>query len=146
MLFWLAYAGIPMARFCGSRFAVLSREGRELGLAFAAALSVHVALVLWLMNVAAGQPGPMLLFWAGVVCTYALALLSMPRLRNWLGPRAWRILCEGAMQYIALVFAVDFIVEPLISHGLDKYPPSYLPFAIMLLSGTFLRLVAQIRR
>jgi hypothetical protein len=88
----------------------------------------------------------MLLFWAGVVCTYALALLSLPRLRSWLGPRAWRISCEGAMQYIALVFAVNFIVEPLKAKGPDKYPPSYLPFVIMLLGGAFLRLAALIRR
>jgi hypothetical protein len=146
LLFWPANAGGALTRFCGPRFAVLARHGREFGLAFAAALSVHVGLVLWLMDVAADQRAPTLLFWAGVVCTYALALLSVPRLRSWLGPRAWRISCEGAMQYIALVFAVDFIVEPLMVNGPDKYPPSYLPFVIMLLGGAFLRLAAQIRR
>ncbi len=146
LLFWLAYAGSALTRFCGPRFAVLARRGREFGLAFAAALLVHVGLVLWLMDVAADQRAPMPLFWGGVVCTYTLALLSLPRLRSWLGPRAWRISCEGAMQYIALVFAVDFTVGPLVANGPDKYPLSYLPFGIMLLGGAFLRLVAQIRR
>jgi hypothetical protein len=42
-----------LTRFCGPRFAILARHGREFGLAFAAALSVHVGLVLWLMDVAA---------------------------------------------------------------------------------------------
>lgn len=146
LLFWLAYAGGALTRFCGARFAILARQGREIGFAFAAALLVHVGLVLWLMDVAADQRTPMLVFWAGVVCTYALALLSQPRLRSWLGSRVWRISCEGAMQYIALVFVVDFIVEPLKANGPDKYPPTYLPFAIMLVGGAFLRFVAQVQR
>lgn len=146
LLFWPAYAGSALARFCGPRFAVLTRQGRAFGLAFAAALSVHVGLVLWLMAVAADQRTPMLLFWAGVACTYALALLSLPRLRDWLGPRAWHIACEGAMQYIALVFAVDFIVEPLQANGPGKYPLTYLPFVVMLVGGALLRLAAQIWR
>jgi hypothetical protein len=103
-------------------------------------------LVLWLMLVAADQRTPMLLFWAGVACTYSLALLSLPRLRDWLGSPAWRILSEGAMQYIALVFAIDFIVEPLRASGPSKFPLSYLPLVIMLLGGALLRLAAHIRR
>jgi hypothetical protein len=146
LLFWPAYAGSALTRFCGPRFAVLARHGREFGLAFAAALAVHVGLVLWLMAIAADQRAAMLVFWAGVASTCALVLLSLPRLRNWLGPRAWRVLCEGAMQYIALVFAVDFIVEPLRANGPGKYPPTYLPFVIILVGGVLLRLAAQIRR
>jgi hypothetical protein len=146
LLFWPAYAGNALTRFCGPRFAVLARRGREFGIAFAAALFVHVGLVLWLMYVAAGQRAPMLLFWGGVACTYILALLSLPRIRSWLGPRAWRVSRECAMHYIALVFAVDFVAEPLMANGPDKYPLTYLPFGIMLVGGALLRLVAQIRR
>jgi len=143
LLFWLAYAGTALARFCGPRFAVLARQARELGLAFAAALSVHIGLVLWIMNVAADRRTPMLLFWVGVACTYMLALLSVPQLRGWLGPRAWRIAREGTLHYIALVFAVDFIVAPLEANGPHEYPLSYLPFAIMLLGGALLRMAGQ---
>lgn len=145
LLFWPAYAGSALARFCGARLAVLARRGRAFGLAFATAISVHVGLVLWLMAVAADQRTPMLLFWAGVACTYSLVLLSLPQVRDWVGPRIWRILSEGAMQYIALVFAVDFIVEPLRTSGPGKYPLTYLPFLIMLIGGALLRLAAQIR-
>ena len=88
----------------------------------------------------------MLFFWAGVACTFALALFSLPRLRDWLGPRLWRILSEAAMQYIALVFAVDFIVDPLQASGVDRYPLSYLPFVIMLVGGAVLRMTARVRR
>ncbi len=150
ILFWPAYAGGAVAKFCGPRFAVLgrflARHGREFGLAFAAALTVHVALVLWLIRIATDPQGAMLFFWAGVFCTYALALASLPRLHDLLGERLWRIGCELALQYIALVFAVDFIVEPLQGGGPDKYPPSYLPFVIMLIGGASLRLAGSIRR
>ena len=146
VLFWPAYAGGALAKFCGPRFAVLARHGREFGLAFAAALSVHVALVLRLMDVAAGQRTLMLFFWAGVACTCALVLFSLPRLRDWLGLRLWRLSMALAMHYIALVFAVDFIVEPLQANGPDKYPLSYLPFAALLLGGVVLRLAAPMRR
>jgi hypothetical protein len=146
VLFWPAYAGSALARFCGPRFGLLARRGREFGLAFAAALAVHAGLVLWLIHVAAGPQDSMLFFWAGVFCSYALALFSLPRLRELLGQRLWRLTCEAALQYIALVFAVDFIVEPLRAGGPDKYPPSYLPFVVMLICGAALRLAAQIRR
>jgi hypothetical protein len=146
VLFCLAYAGGALAKSCGPRFAVLARHGREFGLAFAAALSVHVALVLWLIRIAADPQGAMLFFWAGVFCTYALALFSLPRLRDLLGERLWRIGCELALQYIALVFADDFIFEPLQGGGPDKYPLSYLPFVILLIGGVGLRLAGFIWR
>jgi hypothetical protein len=146
VLFWLAYAGGALAKFCAPRFAVLARHSREFGLAFAVALSVHIGLVLWLLDVAADQRTLMLFFWAGVACTLFLALFSLPRLREWLGPRLWRILSEAAMQYIALVFAVDFIVDPLQASGVDRYPLSYLPFVIMLIGGAVLRISMRFSR
>jgi len=146
VLFWPAYAGSALAKFCGPRFAVLARYGREFGLAFAAALAVHIALVLWLLDAAAKQRTLMLFFWAGVACTYFLAAFSLPRLRDWLGLRLWRTLSEAAMQYVALVFAVDFIVDPLQASGVDRYPLSYLPFVLMLVGGAVLRIAAQLRR
>jgi len=146
LLFWAAYSGGGAAKFCGPRFGILARYGREFGLAFASALLVHVGLVLWLIYVAADQRSPMMFFWVGVLCAYALALFSLPRLRDLLGPRLWRILREVALQYIALVFAVDFILEPLQAGGPEKYTLTYLPFVIMLLGGAGLRLAAFARR
>lgn len=146
VLFWPAYAGSALARFWGARFAVLARYGREFGLAFAAALSVHIGLVLWLLDIAADQRTLMLFFWAGVACTVMLAAFSLPSLRDRLGIRLWRMLSEAAMQYIALVFAVDFIVDPLQASGVGRYPLSYLPFVLMLVGGAALRIAARIRR
>lgn len=145
VLFWFAYTGSAMARLFGPRLAGLARHGRNFGLGFASAQVVHVGLVLWLLYLAPGENGRMVFFWVGILCTYLLALFSSPRLRDALGPRLWRISCMIAMEYIALVFFVDFIRNPLQGHGLGKYPPSYLPFALMLVAGVGLRVVSLAR-
>ena len=69
----------------------------------------------------------------------------MPRLRDALGHRLWRAFCTIALEYIALVFAADFIVLPLREGGLGKYPLTYLPFALMLVGGAGLRVAATVR-
>ena len=145
VLFWFAYTGGAMARLFGSRFAGLARHGRDLGLAFASAHVVHVGLVLWLFYLAPGANGGMVFFWVGILCIYLLALFSLPRLRDALGPRLWWISCMIAMEYITLVFFVDFIRNPLHANGLGNYPLSYLPFALMLVGGVGLRVVSFAR-
>ena len=145
LLFWLAYAGGAMAKLFGPRFKALAQQGRAMGLAYASAQLVHVALIFWLFHLAAGPVGAMLVFWAGIVCIYLLALFSWPRLRDALGPHSWRIVRTVAMEYIAYVFAVDFILIPLQEHGVGGYPLSYVPFAVMLVGGTSLRIAAAAR-
>jgi len=146
VLFWLAYAGGALARLFGSRFAGLARHGRDLGLAFASAQLIHVGLVMWLYAVSPGSGGAMLLFWAGIACTYLLALFSLPKLQHALGQRLWKLVCAMALDYIALVFAADFILAPLGAAGLAHYPLSYVPFALMLIAGFALRAAASAQR
>jgi hypothetical protein len=146
LLFWFAYAGAALAKLWNLRFfAELARHGREFGLAFASALAVHTALVLWHYHIANPGDGAMLFFWAGIFCTYLLALFSLPGVRDALGARLWRITLTLALEYIALVFAVDFIVDPLQATGVGKYPLSYLPFVAMLVGGALLRLASFAR-
>ena len=146
LLFWLAYSGSALARLFGNRFAELSRRSRDFGLAFASAQLVHVGLVVWLIYVTPKSVGGMIFFWVGIFCTYLLALLSLPQLHNALGPRAWRALRTAAMEYIALAFAADFILLRLQGIGFSKYALTYLPFALLLVAGTALRVVANVRR
>jgi hypothetical protein len=51
--FWVAYTGGPLTTLFGGTFLPLKQHGRELGLAFAAALSVHLLLVAWLCLIGA---------------------------------------------------------------------------------------------
>jgi hypothetical protein len=57
----------------GPPFDRLARYGREFGLAFASAQLVHVGLILL-----SGSGAGMAFFWAGIVLTYLLVLLSLP--------------------------------------------------------------------
>jgi hypothetical protein len=143
--FWPAYAGSATAALFGPRFAGLARRGRDFGLSFAAALAVHIGLVLWLYRIATEDVGVMAFFWVGVLCTCLLTLFSLPQLRAALGPRLWWLFCTAALEYIALAFAKDFIFIPL-GGGFDKYPLTSLPFAVTLVAGTGLRLAAFLRR
>ena len=144
LLFWFAYAGSAIAWLCRPHFAGLARHGRELGLAYASAQLVHVGLVLWIIHIATGPTGAMVFFWIGIFCTYLLALFSVPQLRDALEPRLWRIFRTIALEYIALAFAADFIT--LHADEFSKHPMSYLPFALMLVSGAGLRVVAFLDR
>jgi len=143
-LFWLAYTGSAMARLFGPRFAGLARRGRDFGLSFAAAQVIHVGLVLWLFYLAPGSNGGMVFFWVGILCTYLLALISLPRIRDSVGPRLWATLRTAAIEYIALAFAADFILGPL--QQTNKLPLTYLPFALLLLGGAGLRVTAYVRQ
>jgi hypothetical protein len=146
LLFWFAYAGGALARVFGPRLAELSRRGRDFGLAFASSQLVHVGLVLWLIHVAHEPSGGMVFFWVGIVCTYLLALLSLPVLHDALEPRLRRILRTVAVEYIALVFVADFILIRLPANGLGQYPLSYLPFAFLLFAGAGLRVAGCVRQ
>ena len=139
LLFWLAYAGGAIAWLCGPRLGGLARHGRDLGLAYASAQLVHVGLVLWIIHIATRPGGIMMFFWIGIFCTYLLALISVPRLRNALDPRLWRMFRGIALEYIAVAFAADFILGPLQADGLERFRLSYGPFALMLVIGAGLR-------
>ena len=80
-----------------------------------------------------------------MLCTYLLALFSVQQLRDALGLRIWRTFRLIALEYIALVFADDFILAPLQAAAFRSYPLTYLPFAVMLVAGAGLRLAAFAR-
>jgi hypothetical protein len=141
LLFWLAYTGSAMATLWGPPFNGLARYGREFGLAFASAQLVHVGLVLL-----SGSGAGMAFFWVGIVFTYLLVLFSLPRVRDDMGPRLWRMSLVIALNYIALVFAADFIEGPLKRGGIANYPLGYVPFALMLIVGVGLRTAAFAHR
>jgi hypothetical protein len=151
LLFWLAYVGGAMARLFGPRFTGLARHGRELGPAFASAQLIHVGLVLWFIYFEPGSGGGMVFFWVGILCVYLLALFSFAPLRNALGTRLWQTFRTAALEYIALGFATDFILLPLNRlgnyplKGLLDYPLSNVPFVVMLVVGTGLRVASFAR-
>jgi hypothetical protein len=145
LLFWLAYAGSALATLFGPRFDALARHGRDFGLAYASAQTVHVSLVLWIYYLAPAKNGGMEFFWVGILCTYLLALFSVPGFRELLGPQLWRVFRAAALEYIALVFAADFILGPLQASRPKYAVLTYLPFALLLVGGVGLRVLVVAR-
>src|SRR5215472_1190908 len=141
LLFWIAYAGSPLTALFGATFQPLKKRAREFGLAFAAALLVHIGLVGWLCWIGAPPAfGVFVFFGIAVLFTYLLALFSIRNLQQVLGPRWWWLLRTLGMNYIAYAFFIDFINNPL--DVSIKHLVSYLPFVILVVAGPFLRLAA----
>jgi len=148
LFFWLSYAGGAMAISFGPAFAGLARQARALGLAFAAALQVHIGLVVWLGVIIGQIPlrgGVLWFFLVALFFTYLLALLSFGIGMRILG-RLWRPLLFVATTYILIAFGRDFVpgaLEAKTEHW--RYAAEYVPFAVLSLIAIPLRLAAFLR-
>jgi hypothetical protein len=140
LLFLAAYAGGPLATLLGPRFDGLSRHGRDFGLAFAAALSVHLGLVVWFCYVTAHPLHASRLIIAeliGAAWIYILAGFSIKRLRDAISPDLWRLMRTLGMDYVALIFAYNFALAPTTLKNL--------PFLLLAIGGLILRIIAALR-
>jgi hypothetical protein len=152
LLFWVAYAGGPMATLFGPALAPLAGRGREFGVAFAAAHLVHLGLVVWLYRILNRLPlsGSLFVFFAiGIFWTYLLAALSFGGLSKALGPKHWRWLRFVGMNYILLAFARDFVPSVIhsgIAHQGLWLAVEYAPFGVMSIAAPVLVFAATVRR
>jgi hypothetical protein len=143
--FWAAYTGGALTTLFGATFLPLKQLGRELGLAFAAALLVHLALVSWLCWIGAAPPIGVFIFFGPVaVVTFVLALLSFGNLHTILGQKPWRLLRTIGMNVILYAFLKDFMQDPL--HGGVRHILEYLPFTTMAIVAPLLRVAAWAMR
>jgi hypothetical protein len=155
LLFWPAYVGGALTTLFGSVFAPLRDNSRNFGLAFAAALSVHLGLVGCLCatgNVPDAKT--FIVFGSAAAFVYLLAFFSVPRVRRALPARFWPLIRALAMNYIALAFIKDF-ARPgiggfldilLYGNGSSQVILMYVPFAALAVFGPMLRLAAWIRK
>ena len=141
LLFWPAYAGAGLALLSGMGLRPLQRHGRDFGLAFAAAQTVHAGLVAWLCWIGAPPArGLFIIFGPPLVLVYVLVLFSIPRLRQGLGTTGWWLLRTLGMNAIAAAFAFDFLRAPLFDSTL--HAAEYVPFATLALLGSACHLAA----
>jgi hypothetical protein len=146
LFFWPAYVGGAAATLFGAPFKAVARRTRELSLAFASALLVHVALVIWAALISPPQPltnAVMPFFAIGVLWAYLLAGTSVDFVQTKLDSYFLRAFRTIGVEYIALTFFTDFVI--LANHPL-KYPLLYIPFWAMLGLGPLLRLAAAMRQ
>jgi hypothetical protein len=145
LLFWPAYCGAALVALLGPRFQQLKQHSREFGLAFSSALLVHLGLVGLLCLIGDAPGAPIFIFFGiGAALAYLLALFSFPRAHHLIGPKNWWLLSNVGMNYLAYVFIVDFVNEPL--SGGTKRMVEYLPFAVLSLAAPGLRLAAFVKR
>jgi hypothetical protein len=142
LFFWPAYVGGALTSLFGSVFAPLKEHSRDFGLAFAAAISVHLSFVACLCLAGhAPSTKTFIIFGTAAAFTYLLALLSIGRVRQALPPTFWPPIRFVAMNYIALAFLLDFKRFPM--NDLRE-SLAYLPFATLAIIGPLLRFVAWV--
>jgi hypothetical protein len=149
LFFWPSYVGGALAILFGPVFAGLARRARALGLAFGAALQVHIGLVVWLGVITGRIPlegGVLWFFLIALFFTYLLMLASFGfGMRN-LG-RLWQPLLFLVTTYVLIAFGRDFVLGALDAKTHDRlYAAEYLPFALLTLMAIPLRLAAFLRQ
>ena len=149
LYFWLSYAGGATAVLFGPAFSKLARVARSAGLAFAAALQVHIGLVVWLGVVTGHVPLQGGLLWFFVIALLfadLLVLLSFGIAISSLG-RLWRPLLLIGTTYILIAFGRDFVLGVLDAKAWSwVYAAEYVPFALLSLIAIPLRLIAPLRQ
>ena len=142
--FWVAYTGGALTTLFGAAFLPLKQHGREFGLAFAAALLVHLSLVAWLCWIgAAPGVGVFKFFGTAAGVTFLLVFFSFGNLHTMLGPKCWLLLRTIGMNFILYAFFSDFAKDPL--HGGIRRVVEYLPFIVLTVAAPLLRLAAWLR-
>jgi hypothetical protein len=138
LLFFPAYVGGALTALFGDLFLPVRKRAREFGLAFAAAILVHLGLVVCLSIIRAGpSAGTFAIFGPAAAFTLLLACLSFSRVRRLLPDKVWRPIRAVATNYIAFAFLYDFAHFPS-----SKGHLTYLPFAALAIVGPLLKLAA----
>jgi hypothetical protein len=147
LCFCLATYGGPLTTLFGAIFEPLARKGRDLGLAFAAAHTVHIGLVVWLLYIST-EPFPrvsLVVFSIGVFFVYLLAVISLSStLSARLGPQRWKNLRSIGVEYIAFAYAFEFggrILDGNLANAIH-----YLPLFAAAVGVPLLRIAAYIKR
>ena len=129
LFFWPAYVGGALTFFFGDLFLPIRRHARELGLAFAAALLVHLGLVVRLCAIGSPpSPETFGIFGLAAGFVYLLAVLSVDRLRQALPSESWPIFRTVAITYIAFAFILDFMEFPFNDF---RQSIEYIPFTVL---------------
>jgi hypothetical protein len=148
LLFWVAYTGGALASLFGPLFAPLASRRREFGLAFAAAMQAHFALVAGIFVFTHHPPltGWILVFFlTAAFLTYLLTISSFGGLSRALSSKRWRWLRTIAVNYIWLAFARDFV--PVLFNSPKRYDlgtVEYSTLALMAIAAPLLVAAASV--
>ena len=146
ILFLMAFGASALKRFFPARpTRWLRRNRRYVGVSFAAAHFLHLAM---LVTLAVAYPDPFVrelqavtLIGGGLAYAFiaAMAATSFDRTAAWLGPQRWRRLHTVGGYYVWIVFTQSYIGRALVD-------PYYIPFAFALLAVLTLRVAHRVRK
>ena len=125
-------------------------NGRNFGLAFAAALPVHLGLVVCLCAIGETPDAKTFIVFGMAAISSTFRVLSIPRVRRALPDRFWPPIWALAMNYIAFAFLKDFArhgigsFRDIIFYGAGSFQDiiMYVPFTALAIVGPMLRLAA----
>jgi len=142
--FWLSYTGGALVTLGVRRLTFVRDHAREFGLAFAAAIAIHVGLICW-QTLRGQPPAPTIvaIFGFAALLTLLLALASLPTLSKRLPRVALARFRTLATTYIALVYLRDFAIPP--QPAVLHYWVAYAAFAALDGIGLAARAVVGLR-
>lgn len=123
----------------------LMRNRRYLGIAFAAVMTVHLALILWLKFGVTGDGLQLLTVLLGVI---AYAFIFLMLITSWdaparaLGPRYWKRLHTAGLYWIGLPFLFTMLLA-LRGHEDNGV---YIAFVVLMAAAIFIRIAGWFRR
>jgi hypothetical protein len=148
LLFWIAYTGRALGILFGRTFAPLASRRREFGLAFAAAMQGHFALLAGIFLITHRPPltGWLLVLFLTAACwTYFLAISSFGVFARILNSNRWNWLRTVGVNFIWFAFARDFVlvlIHSPIHYG--RWRLYYAPWALLAIAAPSLVLAASI--
>ena len=137
LLYLLVLVARPLQQLLRKNWtATLLRNRRLIGVAFAAAMTAHLGLIIYRFN---SQPdlefSPDPFGIAAYVVFYLMLITSFDAPKKALGPKAWKFLHRFGLLYAAVIFAIPRSLEALTD-------PEYLKFGIPFAIAVLLRITA----
>lgn len=119
--------------------AALLRNRRLIGVAFAATMTTHLALIIYRYGSQAELEFSLDLFGAGAYAVfYAMLITSFDGPKKAIGPKAWKLLHRVGLVWAAVIFGLPRSLE-------DLTDPDYLKFGIPFAIAILIRITAWLQ-
>jgi len=140
VLYLLVLVARPLQQLLGKDWTtILLRNRRLVGVAFAAAMTTHLVLLVYYFNSQADLDFPLNIFGAGAYAVFYLMLItSFDGPKKAIGPKAWKFLHRMGLIWAALIFGFPRALE-------DLSDPDYLKFGIPFALAVLIRITAWMR-
>jgi len=123
----------------------LFRNRRYVGISFAAVMTMHLALISWLLLYVVDEGRSLTSLTPGIVTYMLISLMlvtSFDAPARVLGPKNWRRLHKAGLYWIGTIFAIT-LVPDIIDYPSD---PVYLAIGALMILAVIIRVAAFVKR